>query len=252
MRSFKPVLLCAWLASLFPLTVSAQSEHYGKGSQISPAAFVTDRAGSQVNLRSLLAEHPDELTVLFIFGGGDMGFGLPGDLWCQDSFEDTHILRTLVGKYQNKGVHFVAVASAPVYHSQMLGFPGRVFLDESADSAAFVNAGSAFVTSTLAAQQSGILPIEPYFDLRLQLMLNRGESMLPGAGFGEVQDWQGAFRAANETQFYGVPSFWILSSAGAVLAEPLRGNIYHPHGAEVNINYTFADIDAQLQELLQD
>jgi hypothetical protein len=237
------LLLAATVLQAQPLT-------YAKGSVISPAAYVTDQHGSQASLHGLLAAHPDELTVLFIFGGGDMGFGLPGDLWCQDSFEDTHILRTLAAKYRDQGVNFVAVASAPVYHSQMLGFPGRVFLDEAADSEAFTQAAAAFVDSTLAAHENGILPVEPWFDLRLQLMLSRTEDLLPGAAFGALQDWQGAFRAAGETQFYGVPSFWILSAEGEVLAEPWRGNIYHPHGGDVTINYTFADIDARLQELL--
>jgi len=35
-----------------------------------------------------------------------------------------------------------------------------------------------------------------------------------------------------------------------VLAAPFRGNVYHPHGAELRINYTFADVDAQLAKLL--
>jgi hypothetical protein len=229
---------------------AAQIDAYSEGSVISHEAFVTDKDGSQVSLRDLLAQHPDELTVLFIFGGGDLGTGLPGNLWCPDSFEDTSILRTLVGKYQDQGVHFVAVASAPVYHSQALGQPARVFLDADEASEEFAAARTAFVASTLAAEEDGILPVTPYFDLRLRLMLSRTESLLPGSGFGPVEDWQGAFRAAGETQFYGVPSFWILSAQGEVLAEPLRGNIYHPHGAEVRINYTFADVDAQLQELL--
>jgi hypothetical protein len=75
--------------------------------------------GSQVSLLSLFAAQPGNVNVLFIFGGGDLGSKMPGHLWCQDSFEDTHILRTLHGKYQNKAVGFVAVASAPAYHSEV-------------------------------------------------------------------------------------------------------------------------------------
>ena len=240
----------AALVVLAAAPAAAQPAHYTRGSVISADAFVTDRNGSQVGLQALLAEHPDELTVLFIFGGGDLGSGLMGDLWCPDSFEDTSILRTLVGKYSDQGVNFIAVASAPVYHSQALGFPARVFLDAADGSDEFAKARDAFVQSTLAAHESGILPVEPYFDLRLRLMLNRREDMLPAAGFGTLQDWHGAFRAEEETQFYGVPSFWILAPDGTVLADPLRGNVYHPHGGEVRINYTFLDIDALLQELL--
>ncbi len=247
MRIWQFILVALALAAT---PAAAQSNPYTDGSVISADAFVTDSNGSQVGLQALLAEHPDELTVLFIFGGGDLGSGQPGDLWCPDSFEDTSILRTLVGKYAGQGVNFVAVASAPVYHSQALGFPARIFLDAADDSEDFAKARDAFVQSTLAAHASGILPVEPYFDLRLRLMLNRREGMLPGAGFGELQDWHGAFRAEGETQFYGVPSFWILAADGTVLAEPFRGNVYHPHGGEVQIHYTFPDIDARLQELL--
>jgi hypothetical protein len=246
-----------WLATfiglimpLAALPALAQGSHYGEGSVISPEVFVTDKDGSQVSLQALLARHPEQLTVMFIFGGGDLGSGQTGDLWCPDSFEDTSILRTLEGKYRDQGVNFIAVASAPVYHSQVLGFPADVFLDAKDASEEFARARAAFITSTLAAHESGILPIEPYFDLRLRLMLNRNEDLLPGAGFGAVEDWHGAFRAEDETQFYGVPSFWILGADGEVLAEPLRGNIYHPHGGEVRINYTFGDIDALLQDLL--
>ncbi len=232
--------------------VQAQSQHYGPGDIISQEVFLSDEAGTQASLRALLAEHPGQPTVLFIFGGGDMGFGMPGHLWCPDSFEDTHILRTLVGKYQDQGVNFIAVASAPVYHSQVMGFPARVFLDAAEDSSDYQGAAQAFIDSTLASMTSGILPIKPYFDLRLQLMLSRADNLLPGPGFGALQDWHGAFRAEDESQFYGVPSFWILSSEGEVLSEPFRGNIYHPHGGEVRINYSYADIDASLRALLSD
>ena len=65
-----------------------------------------------------------------------------------------------------------------------------------------------------------------------------------------MSSWQGVFRAPEETQFYGVPSFWIINKNGEVLAAPLRGNIYHPHGEDVTINYTFSNIDRVLQGLL--
>lgn len=35
-----------------------------------------------------------------------------------------------------------------------------------------------------------------------------------------------------------------------MLAAPFRGNIHHPQGADVTINYTFGDIDAALEPLL--
>jgi len=241
--------LIAVTGLVFSLAGAVHADTYGKADVISPEVFVTDSNGSNVSLLSLLAAQPDRLSVVYIFGGGDMGTGMPGNLWCQDSFEDTHILRTLAGKYGDS-LNIVAVASAPVYHSQTLGAPARVFLDQAEDSAEYLQARTDFITSTQASFTSGILPVQPYFDLRFRLSLNPAEKLAPGAGFGELASWMGAFRNPEETQFYGVPSFWLVSPEGEILAEPLRGNIYHPHGAEVNINYTFADVDAAIQAVL--
>lgn len=228
--------------------MSSTAYHYAKGDLLSTDIFVADKDGSKISLASLLGtDDASNLNVLFLFGGGDLGSGEPGHLWCQDSFEDTHILRTLVGKYRGYGVNFIAVASAPVYHSQVLGFPEGVFLNAKSDSKAFKSAQKAFVASTMAAFDDGILPIEPYFDTRFRLMLNRTPQLLPGPGYGEITPWQGAFRLEGESQFYGVPNFWIISNSGEILTEPFRGNIYHPRGGEVNISYSLADLDKLLK-----
>ena len=72
---------------------------------------------------------------------------------------------------------FVAIASAPVYHSGALGAKNRVFLDAAESSEEFRAARAAFIASTQAAKDAGILPIQPHFDLRLHLMLNPMRSM---------------------------------------------------------------------------
>lgn len=239
------LLSCAW-----HVAVAQQPLHMASGSVIPREVFVSDAQGSAASLRSLLESQPGNINVVFIFGGGDMGSKLPGRLWCQDSFEDTHILRTLVGKYAGKPVGFVAIASAPVYHSGALGAKNRVFLDAADDSDDFRQARASFVASTQASRDAGILPVQPWFDDRLRLMLNTAGRVQPGAGYGSRQAWFGAFRAEGEKQFYGVPSFWLVADDGTVLAEPFRGNVYHPHGAQVQIRYTLADVDAQLSRLL--
>ena len=185
-----------WLAAC-ALTVGAMSA-MAQGGKATPLNFnqdsviprdvsVTDKNGSQVSLRALLEAQPGNVNVVFIFGGGDLGHNDPGHLWCPDSFEDTHILRTLIGKYTGKPVGFVAIASAPVYHSNALDSKARVFLDDADDSADFKAARQSFITSTLAARDAGILPIEPYYDFRLHLMLNTTGRMQPGAGYGAMQ-----------------------------------------------------------------
>jgi len=232
------------------IAVAQGPEPLVQGSVIPADVFVSDQRGSQASLRSLLEAQPGNINVVFIFGGGDMGSNMPGRLWCQDSFEDTHILRTLVGKYAGKPVGFVAIASAPVYHSGALGAKNRVFLDAADDSADFRAASASFIASTQAAKDAGILPIQPWYDLRLRLMLNTGGKVQPGAGYGAIQSWFGAFRGASETQFYGVPSFWLVADDGTVLAEPFRGNVYHPHGSAMRISYTLADVDSRLASVL--
>lgn len=225
-----------------------QSE-YVQGDVISPAIFVENMDGSHVQLASLL-QAESGINVLFIFGGGDLGSGMPGHLWCPDSFEDTHILRTLHGRYAAKGVNFIAVAEAPVYHSQVLGQKAGVFLTDSDGSADFTAASNAFRDSTRAAFESGILPVQPYLDTRFRLMFNRREDLAPSDDCGQVHDWQGVFRNPRETQFYGVPGFWLLDNSGRVIHAPFQGNIYHPHDAEVTISYTFSDIEDALRALL--
>ena len=244
------VTLLLLLVSLGPSSFAADFDaEYAQGDTISPAIFVEDSDGSQVQLASLL-EAESGVNVLFIFGGGDLGAGLPGHLWCPDSFEDTHILRTLYGKYVPMGVNFIAVGVAPVYHSQMLGQKAGVFLTDANGSPDFVQASKAFADSTQAAFESGILPVEPFLDTRFRLMFNRSPDLAPREAYGEVFSWQGVFRNPQETQFYGVPGFWILDNDGRVLVAPFRGNIYHPHGADVTISYTFEDIGTTLEALL--
>lgn len=247
----QPLPLVALLALAWNPAADAQQQMtLEKGSVIPHEVFVSDAQGSQASLRSLMESQPGNVNVVFIFGGGDMGSKMPGRLWCQDSFEDTHILRTLVGKYAGQPVGFVAIASAPVYHSAMLGAKNRVFLDAADNSEEFREARASFISSTQAAKDAGILPIQPYFDVRLHLMLNTAGKVQPGTGYGRRQPWFGAFRAAGETQFYGVPSFWLVADDGTVLAEPFRGNVYHPHGGDLKIRYTFSDVDAQLASLV--
>ncbi len=250
MRRFVSCLVSS--ALLIAAAVAAPATPFNQGSLIPATVTVGDAQGDRVSLLDLFAAQPGNVNVLFIFGGGDLGSGMPGHLWCQDSFEDTHILRTLYGRYQGKGVGFVAVAAAPVYHSRVLGAKDRVFLDAADDSADFRAARQAFVDSTLAARKVGVLPFAPHFDVRFALMRNPSGNLQPGPGLGAAEDWHGAFRAADETQFYGVPSYWLIDDRGKVLAAPFRGNVYHPHGGEVRIGYTLADVERALQGALTD
>lgn len=226
-----------------------QALHYGRGSRVDPAVHVADAQGRQYSLLSLLGEQA-AVNVLFLFGGGDMGREMPGRLWCQDSFEDSHILRVLIDKYKDRPVHFISVAVPPAHHTRFLGYPDRVFLTAAQDSDAFLQARQALVDSTQASHESGILPQVPYYDFRFRLLHQRPQAGTEDSEAIARAPWEGAFRAADESQFYGVPNFWLLGRDGEVLTAPFRGNIYHPHGGEPKISYTYNDVDQAIARLL--
>ncbi|MEH6583333.1 MAG: hypothetical protein V7754_15440 [Halioglobus sp.] len=255
-RSFnRALLMTSAAATLLPSVARSalanRAIHYQKGDTISPEVFVLDKNQRQHTLLSLMRDKPGvEVTLLFLFGGGDMGKGRPGGFWCQDSFNDMHILRTLAARYQDLPVGIIPVSCAPVYSTQYLGFEKRVFLDSPAGSAEYQAAASAFIRSTQAAVDSGIIPMEPWYDLRLRTVMSRAPKKMPAQAAGPVYPWQGGFRAENEIQNYGVPNFWLLDPAGKVLSDPFMGNVYHPHGGSVEINYTLSDIDTTIQGLL--
>lgn len=245
-RNFNSLLLGAAAAAALPLRTGADERGaYRAGDTVDPDVFVHDRDQTRVPLRALLAPEA-RVNVLFLFGGGALGSKAPGGLWCRDSHEDAHILRTLSDRYRKAPVAFLPIACPPVYHSEWLGFPKRAFLDYADDSEEFRRAARAFIDSTQAAYDSGLLPQQPYYDLRFRLLLDLAPTQRPAAAYGDIAAWHGRFRAPDEHQVYGVPAFWLLDAGGTVLAEPLRGNIYHPHEGELQIRYTLQDVDRVL------
>ena len=223
---------------------------YQEGDTISPEVFVSDKTQSRHRLLSILENNsPNTINVLFLFGGGAMGHSSPGGIWCPDSFEDLHILRTLKDAYKNTQVGFVFVACAPVFHSKYLGYSDRLFLDQPDDSPEFKNAVKLFIDSTQAALENGIIPQQPYFDLRLRLMMDSSPGRSPTAG--TQFEWQGKFRDPDEKQKYGVPNLWLLDNKGTILTPPFRGNMYHPGaGDSFQISYTFSDVDQAIKQQL--
>ena len=223
---------------------------YQEGDTISPEVFVSDKTQNRHRLLSILENNsPNKINVLFLFGGGAMGHNSPGGIWCPDSFEDLHILRTLKDAYKNTQVGFVFVACAPVFHSKYLGYSDRLFLDQPDDSLEFKNAVKLFIDSTQAALENGIIPQQPYFDLRLRLMMDSSPGRSPTAG--TIYDWQGKFRDPDEKQKYGVPNIWLLDKKGTILTPPFRGNMYHPKaGDSFQISYTFSDVDHAIKQQL--
>ena len=223
---------------------------YQEGDTISPEIFVTDKIQNRHNLLSILENNsPNQVNVLFLFGGGSMGHNSPGGIWCPDSFEDLHILRILKDEYQDTQVGFIFVACAPVFHSKFLGFSDRLFLDQADDSDEYKDAVRVFIDSTQLAVEKGIIPQQPYYDLRLRLMMDKSPGRSPTAG--TIYDWQGKFRDPDETQKYGVPNIWLLDKKGTILIPPFRGNMYHPKpGDNFQFSYSVSDVDHAIRQQL--
>jgi len=221
---------------------------YTAGEPISPEAFVLNQELEQKTLVAICRERRDAVVnMLYIFGGGALEReDKLGGIWCADSFEDLHVVRFLNEKYKFSGLHIVPVA--PVYSRQYYGLDERVYLDAPDDSEKFKVAARKFIDSTQAAADAGIIPVQPYFDLRLRLLLNREQELMPGEGYGAIYPWQSRFRADDETQKYGVPTVWLLDAAGVVLEGPFHGNVYHSDPYE--LGYTAVDLDQALQKYL--
>ncbi|NND82273.1 MAG: hypothetical protein HKN50_07585 [Gammaproteobacteria bacterium] len=227
-------------------------QHYGSGSRIASQVVVQDRAGNPHGLTQLLARSSHNLNVIFIFGGGGLGHENTtetGGLWCPDSYADSKILRALVEKYQNR-VGFISVAVPPVYHSQRLGYPERVFLDTTEHAVQYQKAKQAFIDSTEAAVANGTLPLAPYYDLDFNFLITQPQSELRRASYPQ-QAWHGAFRAADETQHYGVPNFWLVDNSGFIVVQPFRGNVYHGDSSNLKLEYALEDVTTAIETLLK-
>ena len=224
--------------------------NYAKGDQISSDIYVYDEQYRKLSLQSLLQKQGNApLTVLYIFGGGAMGDQRPaGGIWCRDSFEDLYIIRTLVDKYSKDQLGLIPIACPPVFHTHFLGAIKDVFTDYPEDSSEFNQARDAFISSTQQAVTDGMIPIQPYYDFRMKLMIRQKQNAPLPAAYGEQEAWLGSFRAIDETQTYGVPNLWLLNADGKIMTDPFRGNIYHPHGGSVTIQYTINDVIRAIEE----
>lgn len=234
---------------LAPLAAAAQDEgRYTAGSQISASVTVQDKTGNSHRLAQRILDSGHELNIVYLFGGGGMGHAqtnATGGLWCPDSFEDMHILRSLVNHYHDK-LGFFAIAIPPVYHMRQLGFTERSLLDGQRGEDSHQAAREAFIDSTEQAFARGTIPVAPLYDLEFNFLISDKQARLRKYA-DPPQPWHGAFRAKNENQQYGVPNLWLIDGQGKVLVEPFRGNVYRAHGGDITINYTLTDVIAAIE-----
>ncbi len=237
--------LYVWLAASLMLLVGGYSFaveqiNYAAGSVISDKVTVFNADDEPQSLRDVIAEHGNKVNVVFIFGGGGLGHALTqktGGLWCPDSFEDMHILRSLKAAY-GEDIGIFPIAVPPAHHTAQLGMAQNAFLNQEFESREYQTAVSAFIDSTQAAVASGVIPAPVFYDSQYNLIVSPQDLEQRDIR----QAWHGAFRSASEKQTYGVPALWLLDRDGRVLAAPFRGNIYHPHGGDIVINYTLPDV----------
>ena len=255
----KPVRVCltsmliVLSVSGFQLVVANTTtiDHYQQGSTINAGITIQDTSGEEHHLLDLIRLHEKSMSVIYIFGGGALGAeSIKRDIWCQDSYEDLHILRSLFDSYSDD-VAFIAIAEPPVFHTKQMGFQDRALLDFPQDSDTYQDAYEAFIESTQAAVDRGLIPIEPYLDMGFQLLMSDTQQSRLNENYGVVPDWQGVFRAPDEEQTYGVPAFWIVDEKGKVLEQPFRGNIYHPYGDDdMRLNYSLMDLVETIEKHL--
>lgn len=248
-HTFKVVIALIFVA-LFQSIANSQ-EHYQLGSHISEHVTVSDNAGAELSLQNIIADSDAELSVVFVFGGGGMGHKHAeknGGLWCPDSYEDLHILRSLHNHYKGK-VAVIPIAVPPVFHSRSLGYEEGLFFKDRANPG-YQKALMAFVDSTQASFKQGTIPVQPFYDNDFNFLISSKYSELRKKIL-PVENWHGAFRAENETQHYGVPNLWLVDSTGRIIAEPFRGNIYRPHGGDITINYTLKEVVEAIEANLQ-
>ena len=243
-------LIIALLAVILQLSFSFSvlAESYDAGSQIGQQVSVLNDQGDSLSLRQIIQERGKAVNIVFIFGGGAMGHEKGkdrGGLWCPDSYEELHIIRSLKSAYA-KQVGFFPIAVPPAHHTQYLGSSKGIFLQSDRGGEEYQTAVSGFIDSTQEAVTAGTIPYQTFYDAGYNFMVS--EQVL--ASRESRQDWHGAFRAANEAQTYGVPSIWIVDDEGRVLQPPFRGNIYHDHGEGILINYTLSDVVRALESEL--
>lgn len=246
-----PVLI-QLLSLCFVAPAAAGQDHYQSGSIITKKISLQDQNQTPQSLTQLLEELDKPVNLLYLFGGGGMGHErtkTTGGLWCPDSFEDMHILRSLAKHYKGL-IGVIPIAIPPVFHTSKLGFAARVMLDGSSSDQKYQDALSAFIKSTQSSFDAGTIPIQPLYDLNFNLLVSEETQEQRKSSTRPRRQWHGTFRAADETQSYGVPNFWLVDAQGKILREPFRGNIYHPHGGDININYTLKDVSAAIESAL--
>lgn len=243
--TYKLIVMLA-LAVAFQSIANSQ-EHYQLESRISAQIMVSDKTGKELSLQRLIEGSGAELSVVYIFGGGGMGHeraAKNGGLWCPDSYEDMHIVRSLHNHYKGK-IGIIPVAVPPVFHSELLGYEKGLFFTDKA-TLDYQKALMSFVDSTQESFKQGTIPVQPFYDNDFNLLISQQQSRLRNE-LMSTKKWHGAFRAKNETQHYGVPSLWLVDSTGKIIAEPFRGNVYRPHGGDITISYTLKDVVAAIE-----
>lgn len=249
--SFLFIFVCALLANA-SLAATENMLPYKMGSVIDADISIQDVRGKEVSLVDLIRSQDKPFSVVYVFGGGAMGAeSIQRGIWCQDSYEDLHILRSLVDRYKDR-VGFIAIAEPPVFHTKQMGHVHRALLDYTPDESAYETAGAAFIESTQEAVNKGTIPIQPYYDVGFRFLMSKKQQSNLKPAYGDVPVWQGAFRMPDDRQTYGVPALWLVDQQGKVLTKPFRGNIYHPHGTDdITLNYSLSDVLNVVDEYLK-
>lgn len=218
------------------------TQPYRPGDRVDPATWVYDENLEPRRLLDILAEGPP-VTVMVLFGGPALqtpAREFRGPLWCQDSFDDLAIQRAAANSFPPNQVRFIGVAVPPVFGPERYGFPSALGELRASERPDVRKALREFVERTLGLRETGLLPYhELFFDPELTL-LRRSQ--------GEAPRWSGRFKWREDSRTYGVPTIWLLSRDGSVLAPPCWGNDYGSRPPEVR--YGYDDLVARIRAAL--
>ncbi len=225
-----------------------EASSYQVGDQLLPETLVWDSSLHPLRLTDLLSPEA-RVVVVIIFGGAakrlDPTEPYRGGLWCQDSYQDLRLQKALIRSFRDRPVQFLAIAVPPVFGSATHGYRDGGFLSDS-ESSDYLAEANAFIRATRQALRRGVLPFAKlYFDPRFEL---GRKPHLTSTASHPVATWKGKLKWHLDGRKYGLPTLWLLNSAGQILREPFYGNDYGE--TPPKLEYDFDQIKASVEAYL--
>ena len=217
---------------------------YLPGQRLDRATMIETAAGGSTSLQQIIKDHGEvKAVVLCIMAGGEAKpVAGRGGIWCEDSFSELANLRHLKLTYGPKGVLFIGVMCPPVHHEELFGYDEGAFIGRSDDDAVYQRNRLRFVAATEALKEADQLPFDAVvYDPHFRLLRHPVDTSQPS--------WSGRLRWFGDTQIYGTPTTWVLTSELEVLGPPFMMNVYESEGRK--LRYSANDIARMIDICLE-